>query len=456
MATGNSIRGWTSLAVFAALWFACTSSTAAPIDDIPDLVCPRVGANKPIRRPSSPSGQEDVPFDLRVFGKLHEPSDEANLALVERFRPGVTSANGPGIRRLAIWGDSHMASGIFGEELQRLLGVVGVDTSHSFIPPYMARRGVRIPVRSFCIGSAWTISSAYTSHTEENVGPALAELRSHGAGADNYLWIDVRSRARVPEVIRLRMLYRPAAAGAQIAVSVNQGAEKIYQLELASEFDGVAPKNLLLAEGDLLSTLRIRVVSGEVALQGFFIDKVTEPSLTFDVFGIPGATVNGWRMANADYLRAALYERQYDAVLMEFGTNEAAGNFDPEGYTQLLNQALMKMRLVFPEAACLLLGSPDRGTVLRRKRGRRGVPVTTDQLLRYSRIHQRINAIQAEVGTTFGCQVWDWQRTMGGPGSAYVWVRGNPTLMSSDLIHMTPAGYRRSAGTLARYLGWSR
>lgn len=431
--------------------------SAAAQQYIPDLVCPAVGGRSPARRPSSVSDEEIAPFDLDALGDAIEPPPDADPQLAEQFRPGVAGVRGPGIRRLAIWGDSHIASGVFGDELRRILGLGGIDTGSAFIPPFMTRRGVRIPVRAFCVGSAWNLSLAYVSRVAVATGPALAEMRVDGNPEGGYLWLDLRDAEREPEVLRLRMLYRPMAGEAEIAVSVNEGPEESYFLEAASDYDEPAPKEIYFEDGDLLSTVKIRVVAGQVALQGFFVDKVTEPSLTMDVFGFPGATINGWAVADPQHLSAAFYERGYDAVVLEFGTNEAAGDFDPERYSQMLDRALMNMRRVFPDAACLLVGAPDRGSVVRRKRGsRRGAAPSVDQLLRHSRIHARINEIQAEVGATFGCSTWDWQQAMGGAGSAYRWSRMSPPLMSGDLIHLTVPGYRRSAGALARHLGWGQ
>lgn len=397
-----------------------------------------------------------MPFDLDALGDSVEPLSDPDPQLVEQFRPGLAGSRGPGIRRLAIWGDSHVASGIFSDELRRILGLGGIDTGTSFIPPFMARRGVRVPVRAFCVGSAWSSSMAYVSRTEVVTGPALGEMRTEGGPENAYLWLDLRDADRRAEALRLRMLYRPSAGEAEIAVSIDDGPEESYVLEAASGFDEPAPKEIYFENGDVFSIVKIRVVSGQVALQGFFVDKITEPSLTIDLFGFPGATVNGWAVAEPQHLSAAFFERGYDAVMLEFGTNEAAGDFDPARYAQMLDRALMNMRRVFPDAACILVGAPDRGSVIRRKRGsRRGAP-SLDQLLRYPRIHEQINRIQAEVGATFGCSAWDWQRAMGGPGAAYRWQRMSPPAMSGDLIHLTAPGYRRSAAALARHLGWGQ
>ena len=62
--------------------------------------------------------------------------------------------------------------------------------------------------------------------------------------------------------------------------------------------------------------------------------------------------------------------------------------------------------------------------------------------------------MQAEVGKRYNCASWDWQAFMGGPASMYSWVLSMPPLAAKDLTHLTPAGYRQSAGAVARALGW--
>jgi len=154
--------------------------------------------------------------------------------------------------------------------------------------------------------------------------------------------------------------------------------------------------------------------------------------------------------------------RPYDAVILEYGTDEAAGDFDPSQYTEALRQALTKMREVMPKAPCLLIGAPDRGStdrVIRSQRATRSVRsgnFDRTQRLKASLIHKQVNAIQSRIGSQFGCHSWDWQQAMGGPGAAYRWARAKPALMSRDLIHLTADGYRQSAEVLAVKLGWGQ
>jgi hypothetical protein len=43
--------------------------------------------------------------------------------------------------------------------------------------------------------------------------------------------------------------------------------------------------------------------------------------LELDVFGYPGTTVAGWKTAHPDYLSAWFAGRDYQLVVLEFGTN---------------------------------------------------------------------------------------------------------------------------------------
>jgi lysophospholipase L1-like esterase len=191
------------------------------------------------------------------------------------------------------------------------------------------------------------------------------------------------------------------------------------------------------------------VLQGDVVLQGFSLVYDEAAPMTIDVFGIPSATVKGWSNADLSYLKASLPADAYDAIILEYGTNEGAvDRFEPSRYAAMLGASLRSVRHVFPHSACLLMGPTDRGVRVPAKRTGRL------DLLKYSRIHQQITRIQADVGGDFGCVVWDWQRYMGGNGSIYSWARETPPLAAYDLIHLTPLGYRRTAAALGQSVGW--
>ena len=133
--------------------------------------------------------------------------------------------------------------------------------------------------------------------------------------------------------------------------------------------------------------------------------------------------------------------------------------FDANAYAQMLDAGLRQFRIVFPGARCVLIAPGDRGTLVpksRKKASRAGTDASASSanLLRFSAIHEKIFQLQQQAGARHGCVAWSMQTAMGGPGSAYRWMRAEPPLMARDLIHFTPQGYQRLAQELADALAW--
>jgi lysophospholipase L1-like esterase len=409
------------------------------------LQCPAARTAATPRKTPTPQGRIPDAAELEedparpVVGRAPQLPAE----LVRRF---AWPAAGGERRRIGIWGDSHIAAGFITDELTKAGESRGFTVDTRVIPASAGRPGVRLPLRRVCKSDGWRFQPGYTAAAPAPLGVSLANLRSSGTG--DYLWFDLRHRAG--RAIRaMKIQYLPSRTRAVIGVRVDDGAEVRVELE-PSRDRAVAPDSVDVRATASISTLKLRVLQGEVVLQAFTLEHVEPPALTIDVFGIPSATIKAWANADIAYLTASLDAGRYDAIVLQFGTNEGAvSRFESPEYAATLISSLRSFRRVFPDAACLLVGPTDRGVLVPQERRTRG----TD-LLRYSRIHQQIARIQSDVGAKFGCAMWDWQRYMGGPGSIYRWARETPPLAAPDLIHLTPSGYRRTAAALAQSLGW--
>jgi lysophospholipase L1-like esterase len=413
------------------------------------LRCPsddRPSSRKPAApRDRIPAADELSAAAIAAGGPLHSATPpRLSPDVVRRF--GLPQAGGDPLR-VGVWGDSHVAAGFITDELAKAIEARGLTVATRFVPASVGRPGIRLPVRHVCKGGGWRFEPAYTAPGPIHVGPALASLRSTKTG--DYLWLDLRQRAD-RHVRGVRIHYFQARGASAIGVRVDDGPERRFDLAQPGEHQPAAPGVLDLRASSSISTLKLRVVQGSVLLQGFSLDDASTPDVTIDVFGLPSATVNGWSNADPEYLRKSIDADSYGAIILEYGTNEGAvGRFDSPKYAAMLASSLENMRLVFPDAACVLMGPTDRGV-----RIPQAPPRARVDFLRYSRIHQQIARIQNEVGAKFGCVLWDWQRSMGGTGSIYAWARATPPLAAADLIHLTLAGYRRSAASLAQSLGW--
>lgn len=423
----------------------------AVVDDVPDLTCPARRAAPRRRTPAPVPLSPDAPpavSELDGLPGLDEPVPQTlEPSAIGRFAlPAPGSAT---VRRIALWGDSHLAAGSVSAELRRLLEQQGYAVGSRHLPASFGRSGVRLPVRRACVGPSWTYEAAYRETGEGAYGPGLMNLRSTAPQSGAYLWLDLRDAERHRVVRRAVILYRRPVVDVTVSVSINNGPRQARLLPAVRDAEGERLGRLEISAEDPLATVKLSIVAGAVTIHGVVLDPVRTPAVVLDTFGLPSATVRGWGQVDTNYLTQSLGDEPYEAVVLAYGTNE--GNvrvLDVAAYTRVLETALSKMRAVMPQASCVLVGPTDRGVrVRRRQRGR-------VDLLRFSAVHRQITEIQSEVGARFGCASWSWQATMGGAGGAYRWLYADPPLMASDLTHLTPAGYRRTAGALARSLGW--
>ncbi|WEF34291.1 GDSL-type esterase/lipase family protein [Pseudoduganella chitinolytica] len=429
--------------------------TTLPVQAHPDvgnLECER-SAPAP-RRPATPNPDPlEVP-DEEVVQEIVQAQAEAAPA-PGGTTPAAAPLPGPAAR-IAIWGDSHLAAAFFSEELARQLKVPLDNVSNVLLPANMGRAGVRLPIRRSCVSPQWKYELGYLGGDHARTpGPGLVNLVTEQAGA-TLAW-DVRTDKRVANYERVRILYQQTAAPTVVGISVDGAAETQVTLDRQP-----GPAVLELAADRPISQVKMRLIVGPMRLHGLDLQAQRASQLAMDVFGYPGATVAGWKTPQLDYLASWFGQRDYQLVMLEFGTNEGAARpFDSAAYRRTLEESVRNMRTVFPQAACVLIAPGDRGVLVpqsvnrgkRKGKGKAKAPKIV--LYRYSRVHAEIGRVQREVGAAAGCATWSMLEAMGGMGAAYTWARQSPPLMARDLIHFTVPGYRRFAREFARDMGWT-
>ena len=424
----------------------------------PELQCP-ISQPAP-RSPATPTPLEDlyeIPDDtlLRELIKALPASAAHTQNALNLFSklPKSRPLN------IGLWGDSHAAANFFAEELIKSVNLSKDKVLPLFIPPTLARGGVRLPLRKQCQGQGWKYDLAYVGgQVGVRFSRGMARLNSNTN--NSYQWIDFRTQGQQPNLRGLDILYAASATPTTLGITIDQLPEQLVELKL-NERGAIQ----IQAQGGLISTLKLRLVTGSVSLEGFIPAYAEAARLYFDTLAIPGATMRSWKLIDPEYFKGMGKQTPYDVVLLQYGTNE--GNqkpFDPLRYENDLTASLQNLRRIYPNAVCVLLGPTDRGTLIARSskakpradnqtdqtQGTSTVPLIAKELLAYSRIHEQISRIQQTVGSQYDCGFWDWQRAMGGPGGAYVWLKHQPTLMARDLIHLTVAGYQESARLFAR------
>ena len=442
-----------------------------------DLICPVKNKANPLPSPQNkdilePPDAEELDELGILTTRLGSPGKAAPDTIQSAplvTRPGITRSQA---MRIGIWGDSHLAAGSFSYELKRIFLAQGLKARTQFIPFTMGRVGVNLPLRRHCM-DRWKSDLAYVArNTGIPTGLGLNVL--HGE-PDAYLWFDLRNESGEADVNSVELFFHQAPGNGSLSISVDDGPENKISLDGTQGFG-----SLTIIGNHPLSVLKIRVTETPVQLNGMFLNYRQAPAATLDSFGIPGATVRAWQQLDPMYFAEYFKERKYDLVMLEYGTNEGnASPFDAAGYAKTLEQSLKNLRQVFPQSECLLIAPGDRGILVPRSRKvkkparnkyaqahkdkdtkkiksreRVTYEYSAVDLLRFSAIHEKISAIQKDVGSRYSCKVWSMQTAMGGQGSAYAWLLANPPLMSKDLTHFTIKGYQRLAQELANSLGW--
>jgi lysophospholipase L1-like esterase len=162
-----------------------------------------------------------------------------------------------------------------------------------------------------------------------------------------------------------------------------------------------------------------------VRLFGWVAENAT--GITYETFGINGAsatTVGQWEPST---LRGNLEHRNPDLIVLAYGTNEAGSAWTLEKYQTMFMGVLRQFREASPTASILVLGPPDRAQRVRRKwqtMARIGI----------------IAEAQRRAALLMGCAFLDLRSEMGGAGAMQQWVKAGQA--QSDHVHFTAAGYR--------------
>ncbi len=327
--------------------------------------------------------------------------------------------------KIGLWGDSHTASGTFTDSLLEALRLPRAQTHPSFIAPTFGLKGIRQPLRRACLSDEWQLGLAFRSAHEgpQAYAKSLAQLGTDNPGA--YLWLDFRNpdaqtRLKWADIHFSKDQTEHALV---LGISVDDGAEAIVNLGPGS------PQRLRVQAEQGLATLRLRVIAGQMRIDGIAPVYEGKTQVVLDVFSIPGATAKGWRVVDTAQLRQQdPLIVGYDVVILQSGTNESLDpDFKASIYEAQLNASLTRLKAAYPRARCVLIGPPDAK--------------------RSSNTVRLINDSQYRLASAKGCAHWHWQKAMGGPGASVRWLAQG--LMQTDLLHLTPEGYEQSARSLA-------
>lgn len=331
--------------------------------------------------------------------------------------------------KIALWGDSLTSARNFIDAVLGAYGIQSAEVAPSFIQAGIGIAGLSLPLKASCASKGWRVAYAYK---EKRGAPGFSKglIRMSSETPGDVFALDFRSPLPSTRVDQLNIVYEKARPDGSLllAVSVDGGAERFISLSRSTD-------SVLQIRPDApMSTLRVRLVSGQITVHGFEPVYHHAPAVVLDALSVPSGLLRSWSNADERFFPdAADGASDYQLILVQYGTNEGASpGFDRANYVDYLRANLGRLRAFYPRGRCILIGPPDRGAA-----GNGG----WSGPLKYAFVHQQIAQAQKQVGLEYRCAFWNWQAAMGGPGAAAQWARMNPPQMQPDLTHLTAKGY---------------
>jgi lysophospholipase L1-like esterase len=175
--------------------------------------------------------------------------------------------------------------------------------------------------------------------------------------------------------------------------------------------------------------------------------ELMQPGIVYDSIGLFGATASVLAEYDQGALEQQIAARQPDLFVLFFGTNESRLNADRVEEMKASYPVIFRtLRAASPDSACLILSPTDQLTL---SKGRRREAKSINEVIAAMRVIAEQN----------GCAFWATRDFMGGSGSIAKWRK--EALANRDLVHLTPAGYRKLADALMddllrSYDAWTR
>lgn len=377
------------------------------------------------------------------FGESAARPDRRSIGALRSFHAALRDLES-GVRtrplRILHMGDSHIASDLFPDALRRRLQERFGDAGRGLMQPPKAFRWHRVAGMETSASDGWHFAN---SLTEKSGAYGLTGVRATSDRDGAVLAIDAKGERF--ERASVHYLRRPG--GGRFEVTLGGAGASV------ATSDGDGPVGIVSVEGSS-SLLKLRTLGGgPVTVLGWSLEKA-RAGIQYVNLGIPGAAVYSARVWTPEVIAADVRALEPDLVILGYGSNDAFNSgLSREGYEGHVRHLLDQLVAAAPQASVLVLGPPDGA-----RRAGSGphaesrcpsrVGGTWHPLPRMGLVREVLRQVARDLDAAY----WDWADAMGGACSIGQWASLNPPLAARDHLHLTTAGYQRSAAALFGHL----
>ncbi len=352
-----------------------------------------------------------------VSNKLNCIYFDSSSTLSESFASLLIDTKN-GKRKLQILhiGDSHIQADIFTGETRSLLAKWLNDRhpSRGFIFPYQLARTNNPSDYSITSTAIWERIRANSPASNLNLGVSGISIVSHDAKPE----ISVRLLNEWPKSWKFDLVkvFYHTVGGATIpyphsnfeALSLGDGY--VY-FKLHEPTDSITI-SFITEEGR----------EAQIEVNGFELNN-SRSKLTYHATGVNGADV-GTFLKSENFSRM-LSQINPNVVIISLGTNDVYGNgFNQKAFERNLTTLVKNVKSAL-QNPIIILTTPGDHLVNRE--------IRNPSLL-------KVNMAIHDVAKELSCGVWDFYQVMGGDQSVNQWAAKG--LMSNDMLHLSPQGYK--------------
>nr|WP_314264807.1 SGNH/GDSL hydrolase family protein [uncultured Moellerella sp.] len=319
-------------------------------------------------------------------------------------------------------GDSHTAADFFSGSLRDLFQLRYGNAGPGFVPPVSIPGQRTATINRVSENKKWVL---FTSRKDERADYPLGGFIAQPLTTNSV--IELKEFKPTEGRYQVQALYQ-ATSDSQLIISPSSS----NVVALPSTGPRWQFSKPVMAQ---LPTLATTSKNDAIKLGGWFI-KSQQPGVILSALGINGATINmfdKWQNGWSD----TLAQLSPDMIILSYGTNEAFNDkLDINAYKQSLQQKVRLIRRNMPDAVILLVGPNDS------IKFKQNDSCSEAQPIHLTNVISAQKAVAQEEHTLF----WDWREFMGGSCSVRSWAAQD--LARPDLVHMSAAGYEKSAQAL--------
>jgi lysophospholipase L1-like esterase len=381
-------------------------------------------------------------------GEAREPRVTFRIASRDHNHPARLEDGGVTILQI---GDSHTAADFFTGEVRRRLQARYGDGGPGYVDAGKPHPGIRTASFNVTASSGWTYSALQKS--ENTADFYLSGFAAKTARSGELLAFS--ARRPVPyDLVEIEVSTGPKSGSINVALD----ALAPFRHNLATAHnDHVVYR--FIPEGDATGQLqKISITTAEnlpVAISSIGIFN-RHYGVSYSNIGFPGATVDLLNRFDSGLFRDELRRLAPQIVVLGFGTNEGFDdNLDLDRYRQRYLVVIGRIRASLPDVKIVIIGPPQAG---RKSSGCTHAtncrhPADADQCAWPSPPQlSHVRDVQREIAKEQGLAFWDWAAIMPAKCGALAWHVAATPLIAADGVHLTPDGYRLSAGKFAEFL----